>query len=134
MSATPEQIAEHARLTDIANEVKALLEKHQVTGFLSLGSQTMGHFLYHLEAPWSAAEIQEEKVRVVCTKEQGYSADEIKKRVTETIQMFAIHMQNSTQCGKNMMALLLELSNKFNIMNVIQPHDETEQEQPESKN
>lgn len=117
---------EHKRLTGIAQEVEQLLAKHDVTGHLCLVSETMSHFLYKLDASWSAATIENNQVKLKCTQAQGYTPEQVAKRVKATVQMLAGMMHLLNNDSKNFTAILLELSAKYDILSMIQPTDESE--------
>lgn len=120
---------EHIRLTKIAQEVEQILAKHDVTGHLCLVSESMSHFLYKLDASWSAASIEENRVNLKCTKEQGYTPEQVAKRVRVTVQMLAAMLHLLQNDAKNFAAILLELSAKYDILSVVQPVDETDVEE-----
>lgn len=106
-------------LKTAAEEIKAILKKHDIAGMMMLQSPDGAEFVRVIDPTWSCAKIQATPmgpaIRIKAHHSEFQNKEEQKKCVERTIGMvFAFHHQ-SDQDMKSMAQLIEVLSRKYGV-------------------
>ena len=114
---TPELEASNLKLYTAAAEIEEVLKKHDIAGVILLTDSEVAHWLYSLEASWSAAKMTGSHVQITCKADENFTKEQVQKRVTDTIKMVMSLLHLTDVAQKNFLALMLTIQTKFDLSN-----------------
>lgn len=113
-----------------AEEIKAILKKHDIAGICLIQSETHGEWINHITPSWSAAKlINDEKgsgIHVRCKRADYPSEEAHRKALADTCGMLCGFRDGAERTRKDMECVLEQLSKIIGIEHVtkFKPHDD----------
>ena len=105
-------------LKEAADEIKAVLSKHDIAGIVFLGSQTHSEFVYALCPTWSCAKVEGGAIRIRALRSE-YPSQEAQRKCVEATTGIFCGFQNLCARGLlNMQAIIPALGKHFDISHI----------------
>lgn len=116
------------RLKEAMAEIKAVMQRHDIAGAITLVSPYASEFLYHIDPSWSVAFFEgSDRLRIRARAEDFASQDQAHFCVESTVHMICTTRDIAAQTFGNMERLLAILGEHFEIEHTphpVEPHRE----------